>query len=176
MDDRAYLSLEWFQENETCFIVPYIEQNFRPVSYQHEFDLMRRFLFFTKSVIEDFKMSNEEKQLELLHEFTYGKSKIAIIVGSRGCMPKGTLVQTSKGLIPIEKVNDVLSYNFENGIVESKPTESFYTGKKRVYKIHTPHGIIKCSSSHKWIIERKGKIMEVETSEINPDTDVLLKV
>jgi len=83
IQDTAYLSF-WFDENEECFIIPYIEQNFHESSFQHQYEQMRQFLFFTKAVIEDYLLDNDSKIIELVDKLKYGKSKIIMIVGSRG--------------------------------------------------------------------------------------------
>ena len=84
MDDRAYILNEWWEENEGCFIVPYIEQNFREVSWDHQFNLMQEFCYFARAIIDDFKMTDEEKMEDLVKALAKGKSKIVTIVGGRG--------------------------------------------------------------------------------------------
>lgn len=80
-----YASLEeWFEENETCFIIPYIEQNFKQVSWTYQYSFMRKNLYFSKKIIEDFALSNENKIKRILDMFSYGKSKIMTVIGGRG--------------------------------------------------------------------------------------------
>jgi hypothetical protein len=38
-EDIASLE-EWFEENEICFVIPYIENNFRPVSFNYQYNYM----------------------------------------------------------------------------------------------------------------------------------------
>lgn len=82
-EDIASL-LEWFEENATCFIIPYIEQHFKPVSFSYEFNFMNEHLIFSKAIIEDYQKSNEQKVEDLIDSVSYGKSKIIVIVGARG--------------------------------------------------------------------------------------------
>jgi hypothetical protein len=83
--DMATLE-EWFYEAEQDYIIPYIEKNFMPSRsiFEYEYNLMNKNLLFAKSVIEDNEMSDEEKRIELINEVRYGKSKIIMVVGSRG--------------------------------------------------------------------------------------------
>lgn len=83
IEDYASM-MEWFEENRECFIKPYIEQNFKPVSWEYEFNMMIDNLYFAKVIIEDYTRSNEEKLMELIDKIKYGKSKIITIVGARG--------------------------------------------------------------------------------------------
>lgn len=83
VEDYASM-MEWFEENETCFIIPFIEQTFRQVSWEYELDFMREHLIYTKNIIEDFQMSDNEKLAELINHVYHGKSKIILVVGSRG--------------------------------------------------------------------------------------------
>lgn len=82
IEDVAYLR-DWFQENEICFIIPYIEENFYEASWNHQYNYMLKHLFFTKKIIENDLMNNAEKQLKLLNMMAYGKSKIVTIIGAR---------------------------------------------------------------------------------------------
>jgi hypothetical protein len=82
IEDIASLE-NWFIENEDCFIAPYIEQNFKEVSWSYEYNFMMGHLFFTKVIIDNWDMSNEHKLKELFDELSYGKSKIVTIVGGR---------------------------------------------------------------------------------------------
>jgi len=82
-EDIASLQ-EWFDENYTCHIEPYVFQNFSTASQEHQLNFMEQHLFFTKKIIEDAAISNSGKQGYLLDSLSYGKSKIVIIEGSRG--------------------------------------------------------------------------------------------
>lgn len=83
IEDIAYLDF-WFNENMTCFIKPYIENNFHEESWPYQLSFMKKHLFFTKKIIENDKMGNGEKQIKLLNSLSFGKSKIVLIVGGRG--------------------------------------------------------------------------------------------
>lgn len=91
----------------------------------------------------------------------------------RGCLPKGTLIKTLEGNIPIEKINKVLSYNFETKKIESNKAIPFYSGKKKVIKIHLKSKIIECSPEHKWFVKTKSGIELKETKDLNT-TDTLI--
>lgn len=82
-EDIASLE-EWFDENEECFIVPYIEKNFKEVSFNNQINFMREHLFFTKKIIENDQYSNSQKLRKFMKMISFGKSKIITIIGGRG--------------------------------------------------------------------------------------------
>jgi hypothetical protein len=82
-EDYASL-MEWFYENEETFVIPFIEQNYKECSWEYEYNFMMRHIIFTRTVIEDYKMTNDEKILEFTKKVYYGKSKIILIIGARG--------------------------------------------------------------------------------------------
>jgi len=98
-----------------------------------------------------------------------------LILGATRCMPKGTIVQTKKGFSKIEDCKNVLSYNFEKGVVENKECIVHKSGLKKVVIIKTEVGDIKCSPEHKWFVKRNNKIIEVETKRLKK-TDKLLRI
>lgn len=83
IQDIAYLDY-WFEENEQCFIIPYIEQNFHEASWNYEYNYMRQNLYFAKKIIQDYMLGNDEKITKLLNQFKHGKSKIITVIGGRG--------------------------------------------------------------------------------------------
>jgi hypothetical protein len=87
-EDIASL-MEWFEENETCHIIPYIEQNFKEVSFAHQLWLMRQHLFFAKQIIENERMSNEEKINVLMRSATQQDNKEGKIILVDGAMGGG---------------------------------------------------------------------------------------
>jgi len=103
------------------------------------------------------------------------KRVIAIIGDIDTCLPLGTLIKTSQGLKPIEKVKEVLSYNLKEDKIESKKAVVHNTGKKQIIKIHTSKGILKCSLEHKWFILRNNKIDIIKAKDLK-ETDYLLLV
>jgi hypothetical protein len=103
-EDIASLE-EWFFENEECFIIPYIEKNFKEVSFDYEFDFMKQHLFFTKIIIEDNAMTNDQKLRELYDNVSRGKSKIVIVVGMRG---QG---KTATGMLLLEELYNKALHN-----------------------------------------------------------------
>lgn len=90
-EDIAYLD-EWYNENEQCFILPYIEANFARASWEYQRQYMKDNLLFTKQIIDNYNMSNEEKIYELMNKVSHGKSKIILIVGSRGSGKTATVL------------------------------------------------------------------------------------
>jgi len=100
IEDLASLT-HWFWENYETFIEPFVEQHFKEESWAYELGyyasdgiyyagFMYRHLIYTKAIIEDYKMTEEEKVLELLDAIYHGKSKIILVVGSRGSGKTGT--------------------------------------------------------------------------------------
>jgi hypothetical protein len=88
IQDIAYLQ-GWFDENDTCWITPYIENHFDVVSWNNQWNYMRQHLFFTKKIVEDDMLSNLAKQTKLLNQLAFGKSKIVVIEGGRGAGKTG---------------------------------------------------------------------------------------
>jgi len=87
------------------------------------------------------------------------------------CIPKGTLVLTPEGYIPIEKVKEVISLdeNFESIKIKAKVVN---TGKKQIWNINKS---IKCSAEHKWFVYRRGITKVIQTKDLNIG-DVLYKI
>ena len=76
---------EWFYENETIYVIPYIEKKFNSTYAQEaEYNFMRQHLYFTKKIIKNSMLDNDTKFLKFLEMFAYGKSKICTIIGGRG--------------------------------------------------------------------------------------------
>lgn len=77
--------VEWFNEKEITEIVPFIEKRYRsPEARRAEYKFMRENLYFTKKLIQNGMLSNDEKLLRFFDMFKYGKSKIVTIIGGRG--------------------------------------------------------------------------------------------
>ena len=73
---------------------------------------------------------------------------LAVVVGgTRRCLPKGSLVHTNKGLIPIEdiKINDLVKSGNEYFSVLGH----WSTGEKETLKINTMLGSLICSPEHR---------------------------
>jgi hypothetical protein len=83
IEDLAFLD-GWFHENESCFIIPYIETHFDEISFGYQYSFMLKHLYFTKKIVEDYKLTNLEKIRFILNQFRFGKSKIVTIIGGRG--------------------------------------------------------------------------------------------
>ena len=105
----------------------------------------------------------------------FGDKRIIGLGADKSCLPKGTLIRTKDGLVKIEEANNILSYNFKKNIIEEKKANCWEVGKKKVFKIKTTEGIIKCSGEHRWFVWRGGKIILLPAKELN-DSDCLLKI
>lgn len=118
----------------------------------------------------------KDTQLLAYHYTTTNKlMKNVLLLGDTGCMPGDTLVKTPEGNKPIKLVDEVLTYNLFKKCVESKLAIVHNSGKKRLVKLHTSQGIINCSPEHRWLVYRKGSIIEVMTKDIQ-STDMLVEV
>jgi len=100
MIDKSYISdyarlLEWYWENYETFIVSWVERRYHPSSWEYEYGytdsnglyypgFLFRHLKYCFTAVEDSKLKDEKKTDELLNEIYRGKSKIMLIVGSRG--------------------------------------------------------------------------------------------
>jgi hypothetical protein len=94
--DLAYLRNQWWAENFHCFIMTYIQETYPEMSWQAQLNKMYNHLFFTKAVIDDSKMSNDEKQNEFIEALSHGKSKIVIVCGGRGSGKTGITLWTAE--------------------------------------------------------------------------------
>lgn len=125
---------------------------------------------------------NQSKTLEMLYFFPREFVKMVINKNSRGlilwgessCLPKNTKIRTPFGNKNIQKVNSVLSYNTLKAKLEIKPVKVIKKGKKRLMKIYTKLGIIKCSYNHLWYVRRRGEMRIIKAKELKK-TDRLLK-
>jgi len=82
---------------------------------------------------------------------------IAGFIGKMGCLPKGTKVMTSQGALPIEDVDDVLSYDYDGKIVVM-PCGVLRT-EKVPYEVTFADGTsVSCSAEHQWFIEGFGLV------------------
>lgn len=100
-----------------------------------------------------------------------------VMVGSAGCVPYDTKVQTKDGLKKIGECHNskVLSFNFEKGIIEEKDSILHPAGKKKIVRIKTSAGEIICSPKHRFYVKRNGKTIIMKANEILK-TDKFLKV
>lgn len=76
---------------------------------------------------------------------------IAGFIGKMGCLPKGTLVRTIRGVMPIECVDSVLSYDFDGNIV-SVPCGVVETKKVPFVITFADGSQVVASEEHKWFI------------------------
>lgn len=73
--------------------------------------------------------------------------KAVVAGGLRRCLPKGTLVHTSVGLIPIEKVSKGMSVMASQGY--SPVTDWVAQGVQPISQITTQMGVFECTAKHK---------------------------
>jgi len=119
-------------------------------------------------------MTNEHHQLWTKH---FPETQVIVVLGNTGCLPKGTMIKTIKGDIPIEKIEkEVLTYNLKKRNIESKRAVLYNSGLKQIVKLYTEAGLIRCSPEHKWVVIReKNLIEEIQTKDLKT-TDMLLLV
>ncbi len=96
------------------------------------------------------------------------------LLGNPGCLEKGTLIKTSKGLEKIENINEVLSFNFENNKIERDIAKTRYVGKKQIYQIETEKSVINCSGDHRWFVKTANGIELKLTKNIDVNNDKLI--
>lgn len=89
-----------------------------------------------------------------------------LLLGMTRCLPIGTKIRTENGLVKIEDVDKVLSYNFEKKRIEEKQAIVHNRNFQKLVKITTPKGIIKCSPNHKWYVRRDNQIKIIETKDL----------
>lgn len=111
IEDMASLE-EFFQENETCFIMPYIEQNFKECSWNYQYNFMQQHLFFTKKIVTNFALSNEEKIEILINNLTQSDNKEGKIVLVDGAMGGGKTGFGCWLMDEYHKKKDYLNYFF----------------------------------------------------------------
>jgi hypothetical protein len=77
---------EWFYENETCWIIPYIEKKFAPCSYGYQHFLMKKNLYFCKKIIGDDELTNDRKKYILMENLLKNRrpGKICLVHGEMG--------------------------------------------------------------------------------------------
>ena len=87
------------------------------------------------------------------------------------CLPKGTLIHTPNGLLPIEKANKVLCLDYEGNLIIQK-SKIINSGKQKQWAINEE---LFCSGDHMWFVLRDGKCRFLPTKHLNK-SDVLLKI
>ena len=102
-----------------------------------------------------------------------------LLVGSPGCLEKGTMVLTPEGEKPIESASRVYSIK-EDGQLVVAPSIVQCSGDKEVYEIriyNNPNhwNTIRCSGDHKWFIIRNKTIQVIQTRDLNTK-DILLQI
>jgi hypothetical protein len=97
---------------------------------------------------------------------------IRIFLGKPGCMPKGTLVYTPKGFIPIEHAHEVYSIG-DDGCLCVKRALPLCSGTKNIFRIND----IVCSPDHKFIVYDKfiRKIVDCQAKDIIKGVHFLLR-
>lgn len=89
------------------------------------------------------------------------------------CIAKGELINTDRGLIPIENVAINDHVNTLDGL--RLVTDSFFTGIKNVYNIRLVNGaILKTTINHKILVFRLGSIKWIRAKHLN-DSDYVIQ-
>jgi len=96
-----------------------------------------------------------------------------LLVGSPGCLPKGTLIQTESGLEKIENIKDVLSIN-EKGELISNIAFHIFSGEQKIWEIKCGNEKIQCSGDHGWFVLDNGLIRVIQTRDLNTSHYLLL--
>jgi len=91
------------------------------------------------------------------------------------CFPKGTLIQTNKGILPIEEIVEkemklsVSSFNFFTNAIEEKEVTHYFKirRKERLVTIRHEFGEITCTENHRVWTENRGyvKACEIESED-----------
>jgi len=101
INDKVYL--RYLLENERdAQLMTYIEQNFHEESQQYQIWLMLEYPFFANKILDDYELSNEEKQLKYINKITYNKSNQGVVVLVDGWMGGG---KTGFGCWSIDEVH-----------------------------------------------------------------------
>jgi hypothetical protein len=99
-----------------------------------------------------------------------------LLIGDISCLPKGTLVKTPKGFKPIEKVKNVVAYDFKENKLVNSSCVNIHTGMKKIIKIHTPQGILESSYNHLWYVKNGGGQIVTKLAKDLLTTDYLLVI
>lgn len=109
--------------------------------------------------------------------FSYEDFKRAVVTSDPGqvilvdeggllffCLDKKEKVITNEGIKTLEDLSGkekLVSFNFKTGKKEFVTYKKWKSRVKKVYKIHTKEGVVKCSATHKWFVKKKnGDIVE----------------
>lgn len=76
--------------------------------------------------------------------------RIVVSGNVRRCLPKGALVHTDKGLVPIENIN--VGDNVQTSKGYHKVLNVFDQGNQKLVKIITQHGTFLCTAKHKMAV------------------------
>lgn len=114
-----------------------------------------------------------EYQEDCLKKFH--KYRNNIVLKSRQCLPKGTLVDTPNGKIKIENLkqdNEVYSYNFETNTVEiDNVFNSWRSGQRQCVKIYLKNSLqIEVGENHPFYVVNKGWVAAKSLKE----SDIIL--
>ena len=84
--DYAYLQY-LLKEERDASLITYVEQHFNPESHPYQIFLMLNYPFFANKILDNYEMSNDDKQDKFLRKLTYkdrGGGKIILVDGMRG--------------------------------------------------------------------------------------------
>lgn len=91
--DWAYLQYLLRQERD-AELLTYVEQHFNDESLGYEVSLMFKYPFFAVKILDDYEMTNDEKQEKLFNKLVYddqGGGRICLIDGAKGGGKTGVL-------------------------------------------------------------------------------------
>lgn len=130
-------------------------------------------------VIEDIKYGKNNLQVGRkldgsIYTLDLSEACRMLFVGATRCMPKGTLINTPDGHIPIESCKEVYSYNIKHRSLQRKSCKVTSSGKMKVVQIYIlGGGMYECSAEHKWLIYRNNKFKVVETKDLKQKDHLL---
>jgi ribonucleotide reductase class II len=82
-----------------------------------------------------------------------------VVAGNiRRCLPRGTLVHTVEGLVPIESISPGTKVYTSKGVAET--VDYVYQGVQELISIHTELGEFECTAGHKMAtIDHTGEVI-----------------
>lgn len=106
--------------------------------------------------------------------FIQDKSKLKAALCTRRCLARGTLVQTSRGLVPIEIINknDLVLDECGDFI---RVTKTYVNGKLEVKELKLSNATIWASEDHYFMAKHEGVQRLVQVKEFNSTTKLLIK-
>ena len=98
--------------------------------------------------------------------------RIVVSGNVRRCLPRGAMVQTDIGLVPIENIT--IGNNVLTTLGNKKVVNTFYQGFQEMVKIHTEDGIFSCTANHKMaVLLEDGTYIWKQAKHLAPSIDYL---